>query len=502
MFPKWDNDIEDVAVKNIIQVMFNAPPSWKWTMNCWEDSGTNPLTNPKTHVVCVKEVSYVKSLFVREEVSERPSKKARIKALIEPRSEAFPEARSEASIPIKLLGNRLEAVEKKLGITGKGTTSDDLQLTTSSLSVEAKEKELKEAKEKEVKEKAKVALEKAKEAKLKEAKEKEVKEKANVNLEKALAKPKEAKAKVGKEAKAKEAKEDGADIVLSTAPEASAEASVVLMDKDKDTVSIVQRQETKRLSKSEYALEVVRARSERDRKFAASQQSPFQGNNTAKVIIPNTKFGHGYDPFALPKKQLSKAFLKFLKKDLHWRKSLECKPKGCLSYWYQVIRTPLEWLLDKHMDAYINSLRLWYKKNPNHFRSERMCFLDHVFSRMWTDKYMEFKSSTTDQNGLGRRLPGGSWDFYAGIILIPQRHIVVWDNIVKHISPPKLDEVMEHFLTMIPYLLVECTSSDEERIKYSLEPFTYERVTIGVPQCRVGDCGVYPLSTSSVMLLA
>ncbi|KAF8116648.1 hypothetical protein N665_0015s0025 [Sinapis alba] len=32
-----------------------------------------------------------------------------------------------------------------------------------------------------------------------------------------------------------------------------------------------------------------------------------------------------------------------------------------------------------------------------------------------------------------------------------------------------------------------------ERIKYSLEPFTYERPTIGVPQCIAGDCGMYAL---------
>ncbi|KAF8115353.1 hypothetical protein N665_0028s0015 [Sinapis alba] len=151
------------------------------------------------------------------------------------------------------------------------------------LSVEVKEKKVKESKENKVKEKAKVALEKAKEAKLKEAKakEKEVKEKAKVNLEKALAKAKEAKLKEAKaksaklaeeaeEAKAKEAKEAGADTVLSTAPETSAEANVVLMDKEKDTVSDVQRQKTKRLSKSDSALAVVRARSERDRKLAAS----------------------------------------------------------------------------------------------------------------------------------------------------------------------------------------------------------------------------------------
>ncbi|KAF8099410.1 hypothetical protein N665_0244s0012 [Sinapis alba] len=178
------------------------------------------------------------------------------------------------------------------------------------------------------------------------------------------------------------------------------------------------------------------------------------------------------------------------------------------------------------MDAYINVLRLRQRNNPNHFRSERICFLDHLFSRMWRDKYGEFKSSEPDHNGLGRRLPGGSWDLYAGIIptfcasnktwgvdideiyapvnfqndhwiailiSVPKRHIVVWDSIVKHISKAELDEIMEPFLTMVPYLLVECASTDEERIKYSLEPFTYERQTVGVPQCIGGDCGVYAL---------
>ncbi|KAF8118666.1 hypothetical protein N665_0003s0041 [Sinapis alba] len=241
MFPKWDNDREDVSVENIIQVMFNAPPNWKWTMNCWKDEGIYPWTNPKTHVVYVKEESSMKSLVVREEDIERPSKRARIEAPAEPRSEdildapsgAIPDARSEASIPVsgvdkayikkcfkdltdvmrdgfgtylkemKLLGNMMDVVEKKLGITRKESSSDDLQQTTSSLpkrrlehgsesvngakarqdegpssskalSVEAKEKEVKEGKEKELKEK-------------------ELKEKANKGLEKALAKAKEAR---------------------------------------------------------------------------------------------------------------------------------------------------------------------------------------------------------------------------------------------------------------------------------------------------------------------
>ena len=178
------------------------------------------------------------------------------------------------------------------------------------------------------------------------------------------------------------------------------------------------------------------------------------------------------------------------------------------------------------MDAFINVLRQQYQDNPHHFRSERLCFLDHVFSRQWFHHYPEFKSDEGDINGLGRRLPGGAWNYSAGIvpsfcqsmkvwgldvddiyapvnfrnehwiaiwISIPKRHIVVWDNILTHIRAADLDVLMEPFVNMVPYLLVDCAGSDEERVKHTLEPYTYERVTVGVPQCRAGDCGVFAL---------
>ncbi|CDY28298.1 BnaC03g66610D [Brassica napus] len=115
----------------------------------------------------------------------------------------------------------------------------------------------------------------------------------------------------------------------------------------------------------------------------------------------------------------------------------------CPSRFYQVLRTPLEWLTDHQIDAFINLLRQRYQDHPQHFRSERMCFLDHIFSRQWRASYPDFKSDKGDANGLGRRLP---------------------DRIIKHISPEELDE-----------------------------PYIYERQTIGVPQCRAGDCGPFTL---------
>ncbi|CAF1709877.1 unnamed protein product [Brassica napus] len=96
------------------------------------------------------------------------------------------------------------------------------------------------------------------------------------------------------------------------------------------------------------------------------------------------------------------------------------------------------------MDAFINFLRQRYQNHPEHFRSDRMCFLDHIFSRQWRASYPDFKSDTPDANGLGRRLPGGAWNYHAGV-------------------------------------------------QYTLEPYTYARQTVGVPQCRAGDCGPFTL---------
>ncbi|CAN7009461.1 unnamed protein product, partial [Brassica oleracea var. botrytis] len=53
------------------------------------------------------------------------------------------------------------------------------------------------------------------------------------------------------------------------------------------------------------------------------------------------------------------------------------------------------------------------------------------------------------------------------------------------------DAIMEPFLQMVPYLLVECAATDEIRVKYGLEPYTYERPLKGVPTANNGDCGVY-----------
>ncbi|CAF1705203.1 unnamed protein product [Brassica napus] len=269
---------------------------------------------------------------------------------------------------------------------------------------------------------------------------------------------------------------------------------------DKD----LQKEDARYLEKRDASLALCRAKSDRTRKLAASQKSPYTANRTARVIISNIKLYPGYNPFASIDKTKLRELADWLKSCPHYRTALDKKPQWLEDCVNDLLVSRL------HIYAWINVLRKRYDANPQHFRSERICFLDHLFAQQWIFNFKDFKDSKPDHNGLGRRLPGGAWNYYAGTIptfcqsnkvwgtdiddiyapvnfanshwiamwiSIPKRHIVVFDSICSSISPEELGVVMEPFLYMVPYLLVECASSDEQRAQYSLEPFTYERPT-------------------------
>ncbi|CDY72569.1 BnaCnng78330D, partial [Brassica napus] len=178
----------------------------------------------------------------------------------------------------------------------------------------------------------------------------------------------------------------------SSSKDKAPEPSLVLLDKNQPTVSDLQKEDARYQEKKDDALALCRAKSDRTRKLAASQQSPYTANITARVIIPNKKLYPGYNPFAPIDKKKLKELADWLKTSPHYRTPLDKKP---------------QWLEDCHIDAWINVLRKRYYANPQHFRSERMCFLDHLFAQQWRFNFKDFKDSEPDQNGLGRRLPGG-----------------------------------------------------------------------------------------------
>ncbi|CAN6892969.1 unnamed protein product [Brassica oleracea var. botrytis] len=471
MFPKWDGDVDDPAADNIIKVMFNDP-GWEWTMECWPVTGTRKIVKMEVSPVN-NEVSPMKSESVVKEESSRPRKKARKGSSVSAEtpaagSEGMTHQQIEKSLKdisdainlgfgtclkeLKLLADRMVAVEKKVGITNRGGSSDDRQLTTTSNPPKPAD------------EPGSESVNGAK-AGRKEAKEPSLTTEPSSSRELCLVSP-------------------AADLP-------SDDPSLLILDKQVPTASDLLVEEARRQTKKETALVNLRKKSVRERKLAPTQQTPFKGNSTAKQIIPNKQVGGGYDPFAPYDKMKSKELTAWVQKDPSYKLPLKKKPRRCPSRFYQVLRTPLEWLTDH-----------------------------------WRASYPDFKSDTPDANGLGRRLPGGAWNYHAGVIpsfcqskkvwgvdvddiyapvnfknqhwiaiwiSIPKRHIVVWDNIVSHISPEELDEVMEPFVTMVPYLLVECALSHEQKVQYTLEPYTYARQTVGVPQCRAGDCGPFTL---------
>ncbi|CAN6927267.1 unnamed protein product, partial [Brassica oleracea] len=89
-------------------------------------------------------------------------------------------------------------------------------------------------------------------------------------------------------------------------PDQNGEPSLLVLDKEVPTDSDLQKGGTRRQIKRNAAMVHVREKSERARKLAASQQTPFKGNITAKVIIPNKRVVQGYDPFAPFDKKMSK----------------------------------------------------------------------------------------------------------------------------------------------------------------------------------------------------
>ncbi|CAN6860531.1 unnamed protein product [Brassica oleracea] len=112
MFPKWEFDVEDTLAENIIKLMFVTKP-WKWTMDCWE----------------VTEASEEAAAEASEEVTTTVGglTKEDIKTMFKDIADAMREGFGTCLKEIKYLLERVEAVEKKVGITTKrkGTSSQN-----------------------------------------------------------------------------------------------------------------------------------------------------------------------------------------------------------------------------------------------------------------------------------------------------------------------------------------------------------------------------------------
>ncbi|CAN7042897.1 unnamed protein product [Brassica rapa subsp. trilocularis] len=141
VYPTWDNDAVDVSVKNLVEFMF-AKHEWKWTQECWPAQGTKQWTNPvylkkEPHQRPVKE----ESRAPKKARTEAESSAARNGLMREKIELMFKEMTKVVTArighcgvkEIKLLGDRMEAMEKIVGINKKNTDHNELQLTVSEL---------------------------------------------------------------------------------------------------------------------------------------------------------------------------------------------------------------------------------------------------------------------------------------------------------------------------------------------------------------------------------
>src|SRR5690606_21115350 len=100
------------------------------------------------------------------------------------------------------------------------------------------------------------------------------------------------------------------------APTEVSEGSLVLLDKQVSTAADKRQQDARYQQKLDAALAVSRANTERTSRLAASQDSPYAPDGTAKASIPNKEACPGYNPFGPLDGNKVKELAEWLKNDL------------------------------------------------------------------------------------------------------------------------------------------------------------------------------------------
>nr|VDD37631.1 unnamed protein product [Brassica oleracea] len=422
--------------------MFVKKP-WKWTMDCWEVTGTWVNTKPAI-------VSPAKKKVVKED-SPRPRKKARKEAPAEASEEAAAEASEEAAAEASEEA-AAEASEEVTTTVG-GLTKEDIKTMFKDIADAMREgfgtclKEIKYLSERVEAVEKKVGI---------------TTKRKGTSSQNTTAPP-------------KPTLEPGSESVNGT----NAGRKSLAEDKGPD------KKDARYLEKRDLLWHFAVQR-------VIEQGNLLPHNN---LLIRQTsrpeKLYPGYNPFAPIDKKKLKELADWLKTCPHYRTALDKKPRKSRTWWYQILRTSLEWLEDCHIDALIKVLRKRYDANPQHFRSERMCFLDHLFAQQWRFNFKNFKDSEPDQNGLGRRLPGGAWNYYAGTIPSFCQSNKVWGTDIDDIYAP-VDFADAHWIAMwisIPKRHIVVFDS----ICSSISPVELDVRPTNIPLARAGDCGVYTL---------
>ncbi|KAH0860108.1 hypothetical protein HID58_088369 [Brassica napus] len=337
MFPRWDGDLEDEKADNIVKTMFSSGRAWEQIH--WPLVGRKLWTNVKVEIHPMKTEA---GQMVRSKKAVSPSR-------TESEAESRKKARDSPGLDTETM--KAEIVRWLTGLTsnmveGMSRCENTLKsqsrmikgLTAKMRAVEKivregwKEDQTKAGSSTDVPEANKSDGDKAKEDRAEESKAKE-------------SKAEESKAAVTspKPIRMTRAKAKDAQATVSESENENGGISVVVMDKEQSNIDYCSVKKLKQVGKLRAARIVARAKSERQRRLAATHHSPFDGNSTAKVIIPNqSKRGQGYNPFASVDHQKLFVLLDWVKLDLKWRQ----KVPGSSSFWFYTLLTPTKWLSD------------------------------------------------------------------------------------------------------------------------------------------------------------
>ncbi|XP_048599602.1 uncharacterized protein LOC125579795 [Brassica napus] len=465
MFPRWDGELEDEKADNIVKAVFSS--GWAWEQSHW------PLSDAES----------------RKKARESPgldveTMKGEIVRWLTGLTSNVAEGLSRCENTLKTQSRMIEGLTTQVGAVEKmvreGWKEDHTKADSSTDVPEANKSDGDKAKK-----------DSAEESKGDESDESKGEESKGEESRAEESRAEESKAaETAPKGMTTRAKARDTQATVSESENENGGISVVVIDKEQSCIDYGSVKKLKQVGKVRAARIVARAKSDRQRRLAATQQSPFDGDSTAKVIIPNQqKQGQGYNPFANPDRQKLSALLDWVKLDPKWRQ----KVKSSSSHWFYILLTPTKWLIDTHMDAGINLLRLRYTKHPEWFRSDRFCILDAVFTQMWTAKYSEFLLP----DGSGKLLPPGALNYYTGEepaysrstktwaleiddiyapllvkndhwvacwISIPRRRIVIWDSDLAYATDAEIAKAVKPIAHMLPYMLRMLSTGAEREL--------------------------------------
>ncbi|KAF8051571.1 LOW QUALITY PROTEIN: hypothetical protein N665_1700s0001 [Sinapis alba] len=268
-----DDDVADERVHNVLKVGYSG--GWVWEKSNWTVVGTKLWTNVK--------VEYQKTA------------KAEIELWLTGLTSNMVEGLSRCERMLNTLVQMIESLTKKIGdveVLVRGSGKEDNTKAGSSSDV------LEDKYVGEKVEESKVEDNKTEERKVEDDKTEESK------VEEASPKPGRQKRGKSKKASPQASRQvrqtrGTAKAIGSESENGGIEQSVLVIEKEQSCTDYKSVKKQKHVGKLKAARILARAKSDIIHRLATTQPSPFQGNNTAKVIIPNKpKRGNRYYPFS------------------------------------------------------------------------------------------------------------------------------------------------------------------------------------------------------------